>query len=103
MQGNCAQGTSAGVPGTTVPLYTASHDPDYQYRANTTCSTNDVPMTTSTFNPASLPDFSYIVPNQCDDMHTLPADGHACPAYFGSNSGTSLISMGDNWLANVVP
>jgi hypothetical protein len=101
--GNCAQGTSADIPGTAVPLYTASHDPDYQYRASTTCSTNDVPMTTSTFNPASLPDFSYVVPNQCNDMHTLPGNGAACPAYFGSNSGTSLISMGDNWLASVVP
>jgi len=103
MPGNCAQGTSANIPGTTVPLYTASHDPDYQYRASTTCSTNDVPMTTGTFNPAGLPDFSYIVPNQCDDMHTLPGNSAACPAYFGSNPGTSLISMGDNWLATVVP
>ena len=103
MQGNCAAGTSPSVPGTSVPLYTSDHDPDYQYRANTTCSTNDVPMTTSTFVPASLPSLSYIVPNQCDDMHTLPANGQACPAYFGSNPGTSLINMGDNWLATVVP
>ncbi|TMD81985.1 MAG: hypothetical protein E6I78_14350 [Chloroflexi bacterium] len=103
MPGNCAQGTSANTPGTSVPLYTASHDPDYQYRANSTCSTNDVPMTTSSFNPASLPALSYIVPNQCDDMHTLPGNGQACPAYFGSNSATSLIGMGDNWLASVVP
>jgi hypothetical protein len=71
-------------------------------RAATTCSTNDVPMTTGTFNPASLPDFSYIVPNQCDDMHTLPGNGAACPAYFGANSGTSLINMGDKWLATVI-
>jgi Bacterial Ig domain/Chitobiase/beta-hexosaminidase C-terminal domain len=103
MPGNCANGNYANIPGTTVPLYTASHDPDYQYRANSTCSTNDVPMTTSSFNPASLPALSYVVPNQCDDMHTLPGSGQACPAYFGSNSGTSLIGMGDNWLASVVP
>jgi large repetitive protein len=103
MPGNCAQGTYANIPGTSVPLYTASHDPDYQYRSSTTCSTNDVPMTTTSFNPASLPDFSYVVPNQCDDMHTLPGSGQACPAYFGSNSGTSLIGMGDSWLASVVP
>jgi hypothetical protein len=103
MPGNCASGTRTMVPGTTVPLYTADHDPDYQYRANSTCSTNDVPMTASTFNPASLPSLSYVVPNECDDMHTLPASGQACPAYFGSNPGTSLISMGDNWLATVVP
>jgi hypothetical protein len=103
MPGNCASGTRTMVPGTTVPLYTSDHDPDYKYRANSTCSTNDVPMTASTFNPASLPSLSYVVPNECDDMHTLPANGQACPAYFGSNTGTSLINMGDNWLATVVP
>jgi Concanavalin A-like lectin/glucanases superfamily/Phosphoesterase family len=103
MPGNCASGTSAKVPGTTVDLYTADHDPAYAYRANTTCATNDVPMTTSTFNPANLPDFSYVVPNECNDMHTLPANGQPCPAYFGSNPGTSLINMADNWLAHVVP
>lgn len=102
MPGNCANGTSANVPGTSAPLYTADHDPGWFYRADTTCTTNDVPLTTSTFNPASLPDLSYIVPNQCDDMHTLPASSQACPAYFGSNPGTSLINMGDNWLATVV-
>ena len=101
--GTCAAGTSTQIPGTNVDLYTADHDPAYTYRANTTCSTNDVPMTTSTFNPANLPDFSYIVPNQCDDMHTLPGNGSSCPAYFGPNSGSSLINMGDNWLAHVVP
>jgi IPT/TIG domain/Phosphoesterase family len=103
MPGNCAQGTYANIPGTNVPLYTASHDPDYEYRATSTCSTNDVPMTTSSFNAASLPALSYVVPNQCDDMHTLPGSGQACPAYFGSNSGTSVIGMGDSWLASVVP
>ena len=101
--GNCAAGNSANIPGTKVPLYTADHDPAYSYRGNTTCSTNDVPMTSSTFNPANLPSLSYIVPNQCDDMHTLPGSGRACPAYFGSNSGSSLIKLGDNWLAAVVP
>ena len=50
--GNCANGNSAKIPGTSVPLYTADHDPAYSYRSNTTCSANDVPMTTSTFNRA---------------------------------------------------
>ena len=36
-------------------------------------------------------------------MHTLPGSGQACPAYFGSNTGSSLIALGDNWLAKVVP
>jgi phosphatidylinositol-3-phosphatase len=101
--GNCANGNSAKIPGTSVSLYTADHDPAYSYRSNTTCSANDVPMTTSTFNPANLPSLSYLVPNQCDEMHTLPGSGQACPAYFGANHGTSLINLGDNWLASVVP
>jgi len=102
MTGTCGGGTTGNVPGTSDPLYTADHDPDWFYRANTTCSTNDVPMTSSTFNPANLPDLSYIVPNECDDMHTLPTNGAACPAFFGSNPGTSAINIGDNWLATVV-
>ena len=103
MPGNCAQGNSAKVPGTSVALYTADHDPGYSYRSAITCSANDVPMTAATFKPASLPDLSYVVPNECDDMHTLPGNGQACPAYFGANAGASLIGMGDNWLATVVP
>ena len=101
--GNCADGNSANIPGTNVALYTADHDPAYSYRGNTTCSANDVPLTGSTFNPANLPSLSYIVPNECNDMHTLPGSGQACPSYFGSNPGSNLITMGDNWLARVVP
>jgi hypothetical protein len=101
--GNCADGNSASIPGTSVALYTADHDPAYSYRGNTTCTSNDVPMTGSTFDPATLPDLSYVVPNQCDDMHTLPGSGQACPAYYGSNRGSSLIGLGDSWLASVVP
>jgi phosphatidylinositol-3-phosphatase len=101
--GNCANGNSTNIPGTSVALYTADHDPAYYYRGNTTCNANDVPINASTFNPANLPSLSYIVPNECDDMHTLPGSGQACPAYFGSNTGSSLINMGDNWLAKVVP
>ena len=101
--GNCADGNSANIPGTNVALYTADHDPAYSYRGNTTCSANDVPMTSSTFNPANLPSLSYVVPNECNDMHTLPGSGQACPSYFGSIPRSNPITMGDTWLANVVP
>jgi hypothetical protein len=103
MGGNCATGSTANVPGTSDTLYTADHDPGFQNQVTNTCMTNDVPLTSSTFNPASLPDFSYVVPNECDDMHTLPTNGQACPAYYGSNPGTSQLNIGDNWLAAVVP
>ena len=66
MTGTCAGGTTGNVPGTNDTLYTADHDPGWFYRANTTCSTNDVPLTSSTFNPANLPNFSYVVPNECN-------------------------------------
>jgi hypothetical protein len=100
---NCGNGNSPNIPGTSVPLYSSDHDPAFAYQANTTCSANDVPLNSSTFNPANLPSFSYIVPNQCDEMHTFPGGGQACPAYFGSNPGSNVITMGDNWLAHVVP
>ena len=101
--GNCADGNSTNIPGTNVALYTADHDPAYSYRSNTTCNANDVPMTSSTFNPANLPSLSYIVPNECNDMHTVPGSGQACPSYYGPNTGSSLIGLGDSWLAHVVP
>jgi hypothetical protein len=103
MTGTCATGSTGNVPGSTDPLYTADHDPAYSYRANTSCLTNDVPLTTSTFNLANLPSLSYVVPNECDDMHTALPAGQSCPAYFGPNGGTSQVNVGDNWLAAVVP
>lgn len=103
MPGNCGPKGSALVPGTATSLYTRSHDPAYHYRLNESCNENDVPMTAATFVPAGLPSFSFVVPNECDDMHTLPAEEQACPAYFGPNTGRTAIEMGDNWLARVVP
>jgi hypothetical protein len=103
MTGTCGVGTTGYVLGSTDSLYTTDHDPAFAYQSNTSCSANDVPLTTSTFNPANLPSFSYIVPNECDDMHTTVPSGQSCPAYFGPNPGTSPINMGDNWLSNVVP
>ena len=102
MPSNCDGGTSGTVPGTTDTLYTADHDPALNFSPNVSCATNDVPLDSS-FNPANLPDFSYIVPNECNDMHTLPTGGQACPSYYGSNTGTNVVNMGDNWLKHVVP
>jgi acid phosphatase len=100
---NCGVGSKAVVPGTSVRLYSKGHDPAWHYRLNESCAQHDVPMTTATFNPANLPDFSYVVPNQCNNMHTYPGSGASCPAFFGTNSGANATLMGDNWLRAVVP
>jgi hypothetical protein len=101
--GNCGAGSTGNVPGTTTPLFTRAHDPAFQYKSNESCATHDVALTTTSFNPATLPDFSFMVPNQCDDMHTLPTNGDPCPSFFGPVTGSNAIQMGDNWLQAVVP
>jgi len=103
MTGTCAAGTTGTVPGSTDALYTADHDPTYSYRGNTSCTTNDVPLTSSSLSASNLPSFSYVVPNECNDMHTPVPAGQSCPAFFGPNSGNSPVNMGDNWLSVVVP
>src|SRR6266702_2928785 len=103
MTGTCGGGTTGNVPGSTDPLYSADHDPAYAYRGNTTCTTNDVPLTASGLSAANLANFTYLVPNECDDMHTAMPSDQSCPAFFGPNSGTSQITVGDNWLSQVVP
>jgi acid phosphatase len=102
MTGTCGAGSAGKVPGKSTQLYGKPHDPATKY-GNASCTTNDISMTATNFMPAALPDFSYIIPNYCDDMHTLPTGGQPCPAYFGSNPGTSVIGMGDAWLSAVVP
>lgn len=96
--GICTGATTGTVPGRRDPLYTKAHDPAIQFK-NDTCKSNDVPLT-STFDPTALPDFSYVVPNQCDDMHTFGSG--TCPAYFGTNNATSAVAMGDRWVNTFV-
>jgi phosphatidylinositol-3-phosphatase len=101
MGGNCGVNPSPNtVPGSNDKLYARGHDPAHAYSGNTTCDANDVPLT-SDAQLQSLPSFSYIVPNNCDNAHTYPSGGD-CPAYFGTNHGTSQISLADQWVAHVV-
>ena len=103
MPGNCWTSDAGTVPGMPNALYAKIHDPASLNRGNNSCAQHDIPMTTTSFNPSALPDFSYIIPNQCDDMHTLPSGGQPCPAFFGSNTGSTAVGMGDHWLSVVVP
>ena len=101
MGGNCGVPSSEVVPGTSQQLYSSGHDPAYLYRANETCAANDVPLT-SDAQLGNLPDFSVVIPNMCDDMHTYPSTG-TCPGYFGPVHGSSKRLIGDAWLQHVVP
>jgi len=99
------KGSYGVVTGTSDPLYKKGHNPAVQFTSITLTSlcNNVVPLSPTTFNPAALPAFSYVVPNQCNDMHTMPSNGQ-CPTWNGgTNTGTSAIQLGDNWLASFVP
>jgi acid phosphatase len=93
MPSPCYTGSSAGsAPGTSDPLYTSGHNPAVHFLDITSqksvCRSHVLPY--SAFDPHALPAFSYVVPNQCDDMHSR------C-------KGASQVTHGDDWLSDNVP
>ena len=71
--------------------YKKAHNPAVYYNdiaSSSSACANVVPY--SSFDPSHLRDFSYVVPNLTDDMHTGP-------------SRTAEIQAGDGWLAANVP
>jgi len=93
MPSPCFAGASAGAaPGTSDPLYTIAHNPAIHFRniksQSAACKARVVPYTA--FSPTSMPELSYIVPNQCNDMHSRCA-------------GMDPVRAGDDWLAANVP
>ena len=93
MPSPCFTGASAGdAPGTSDPLYTAGHNPAIHFRNIKTqsalCKAHVLPYTS--FTPSAMPEFSYIIPNQCNDMHSKCA-------------GKDPVRAGDDWLAANVP
>jgi Phosphoesterase family/Carboxypeptidase regulatory-like domain len=89
----CYTGTSSGTNN-----YSRTHNPFVYFNqiiSNTAeCNANLVPYLPSQFsadlNGATPPDFVWITPNQCNDMHSL------C-------SGANKVQNGDTWLANNLP
>jgi hypothetical protein len=97
--------SSDRVAGSSKPLYARGHDPAMFYNSvvQTSLCNNVVPMDKAHFDPNNLPTFSYVVPNQCNDMHTMPST-NSCPMWDGTtNHGNSQIAIGDSWLSQVVP
>ena len=97
--------STALVPGTSIPLYTKGHNPAVRFDnvSGTGLCANDVPLDPAHFDPADLPAFSYVVPNQCNDMHTMPTTG-SCPRWDGgTGTGGDPVALADAWLARFVP
>ncbi len=93
------------VNGTKAALYAHLHNPAVHFSnvTRTSLCHRVVPLTPRHFKPAALPRFSLVAPNECNDMHTLPAN-HRCPMWNGhTNRAVSQIRMGDQWLASFVP
>ena len=106
MPSNCFTGTTSNG------LYDPNHNPFHFFKQYTSssgwCSSGNlstegvVPYPgssglVSALNGANAPDFVFLVPNDCDEMH-----GAASPCANSSNS--QLIAAGDNWLSsNLAP
>lgn len=93
------------VPGTSTPLYSWQHNPAVRFnnvKLTDLCDDNVVPLD-ETFDPEQLPQFSLVVPNQCNDMHSASPQKQ-CPMWNGqTNTAPNAIRMSDNWLSQFVP
>jgi phospholipase C len=81
--------------------YKNGHNPAFWYTdlqsPTNTCALYDVPMTPALDNDIahdSLPTFSWVTPNICNDMHGLAS----CP-----KPNSQRIGVGDTWLSTMVP
>lgn len=93
------------VHGTNAALYARAHNPAVHFTnvTRTSLCDNVVQLNRSDFKPADLPRFSFVVPNECNDMHTKSTNDE-CPMWNGkTNRAASEVAMGDNWLAAFVP
>jgi phosphatidylinositol-3-phosphatase len=82
MPETCFTGVIAGPsPGT----YALKHDPAMAYRNIATMELCRKVVPYDSLNPSHLPAFSFLTPNQCNDMHSCP------------------VSSGDAWLRTEIP
>jgi acid phosphatase len=91
---DCYTGSGAGTN-----HYVSGHDPFVAFKQiinnKTECDANVVPYSQSQLqsdlNSSSPPDFAWITPNECDDMHS------PCPPT------KNMVAQGDTWLQNNLP
>jgi phospholipase C len=94
MPGRCANSS------TSAPTYKTGHNPAFWYtdlRSPTDqCHKSDRPMAALDADIAadSLPSYSWITPNQCNNMHWAGVCGYPKSA---------RVAVGDAWLSTVIP
>ncbi|MGN6378209.1 MAG: alkaline phosphatase family protein [Gaiellales bacterium] len=95
------EGMSSNCSATSALPYKTGHNPPFWYTdlasaggGDGSCARDDVPFAVSGFDPAGAPDFTWITPNQCNDMHWVTG----CPG-----TKTGRIQVGDTWLQGLLP
>src|SRR3954452_14381807 len=98
MPSNCYRSNSSG--------YLVRHNPPPYYSnlqsgGDGTCSTRDVPLTalSTDLQQGGLPDFSMVVPNQWNDMHT----NHQQAGCLLGSTLRNTVCQGDKWLQTWIP
>jgi phospholipase C len=92
MPSNCSGATSR--------LYKPGHNPPFYYtnlRSPNTCAQYSVPLAPALWADIaadSLPAFSWITPNLCNDWHW----SSGCPT-----AASARVATGDRWLADLIP
>ncbi len=99
------RGYIEGIPGNTCPVanipgtnYAVRHNPQVYFTNVTSspanCIAHERPLTQLATDLANntVPDYSYILPDLCHDMHSV------CPA-----TGSDKIKTGDTWLSTIIP
>lgn len=109
--GDCTTGSNTTCTGsTTSALYVRKHDPPMQYPdvfSTARIADNVVPLTqlATDLKHNTVPQFSWITPNICDDMHGMT--GSTCPYPTLTPPTTAhqatLYTDGDNFLQTWVP
>jgi hypothetical protein len=100
MPKNCSPNTSK------VPHYRSGHNPAFWFTnlgssGNGTCATNDVPLDPHLWNDIAadrLPDFAWIAPDDCYDMHWRNG---VCENVTGKTKA-SRIRLGDDYINRIV-
>jgi hypothetical protein len=100
MPKNCSANTSS------VPQYRNGHNPAYWFtnigkNGDNTCAKNDVPLDPYLWNDIAadrLPDFAWIAPDDCYDMHWR---NNVCEAATGETKA-ARVRLGDEYIERIV-